>query len=50
VFYVFRCVLLHFSLRACFRSRDLFYRSVTSRQCALISSLIVTFFVWDEDW
>jgi hypothetical protein len=37
-FYVFRCVLLHFSVGACFCSRDLFYCSFTSRQCALTSS------------
>jgi len=43
-FYVFRCVLLHLSVRAYFRSRDLFYCSVTSRQCALISSLYCDIF------
>jgi len=37
-FHVLRCVLLHFNARACFRSRDLFCPSVTSRQFALISS------------
>lgn len=37
-FHALRCVSLHLNLRACFCSRDLFYSSVTSRQCALISS------------
>lgn len=36
-FHVLRCVSLHLNLRACFSSCDLFYFSVRSRQCALIS-------------